>query len=200
MRYNLLAVLLSIVSFIYSAEIPEKKRIKRADYVSKFLRKNSVAAEIGVCTGAFSYHVLLKKEPSKLYLIDPWEYWPKRKAEYKRIQMKSKLKEQQYENVKALFSPFKNVELIRKTSVDAAACFPDRYFDYVYIDAEHSYEAVTDDLKKYFPKIKIGGLIIGDDFGWTGIAPAVREFVEKNSSRCKLIGEKYGQYVLKRIK
>ena len=53
---------------------PSDGRDARAEYVSSFIKPGAVGAEIGVNHGVFAYHVLLRKNPSKLYLIDPWEY------------------------------------------------------------------------------------------------------------------------------
>lgn len=45
--------------------------------------------------------------------------------------------------------------------------------DFLYIDADHSYEGVTADLRVWFPRVKPGGLILGDDYGNT-IYPGVK--------------------------
>ena len=51
-------------------------------------------------------------------------------------------------------------------SLDAVMQFPNRYFDWVYIDGDHSRDAVTDDLEAWSAKVKSGGLISGDDYFW----------------------------------
>ena len=48
-------------------------------------------------------------------------------------------------------------------SLDASLNYKDNYFDYIYIDGEHTYEAVTKDLECWFPKLKNKGLLFGDD-------------------------------------
>ena len=42
--------------------------------------------------------------------------------------------------------------------------FEDNSIDAIYIDGNHSYEAVIEDIKNWSPKVKQGGLIIGDDY------------------------------------
>jgi cephalosporin hydroxylase len=37
-------------------------------------------------------------------------------------------------------------------------------FDWIYIDGDHHYEAVLQDLELYFPKVKVGGYIVYDDY------------------------------------
>ena len=49
-------------------------------------------------------------------------------------------------------------------STDWAKKFPDSFFDWIYIDADHSYQAVLDDLAAWYPKIKTHGIISGHDF------------------------------------
>ena len=40
-------------------------------------------------------------------------------------------------------------------------------FDFIYIDADHSYEACKLDLESYWPKLKQGGIMMGDDYTLT---------------------------------
>ncbi len=60
-------------------------------------------------------------------------------------------------------------------SAEAAATFPDRSVDFCFIDAGHSYEEVSRDIRLWLPKIKPGGILAGDDLAWEGVARAVRE-------------------------
>jgi hypothetical protein len=54
----------------------------------------------------------------------------------------------------------------------------------VYIDGDHSYEAVRDDLRAWYPKLKHGGVLCGDDYYWRdaknelSIKRAVDEFCQ----------------------
>jgi predicted O-methyltransferase YrrM len=54
--------------------------------------------------------------------------------------------------------------MIRMDSVISADLFPDEFFDFIFIDADHSYEAVVKDIQSWWPKIKKGGIFAGDDF------------------------------------
>ena len=74
------------------------------------------------------------------------------------------------------------VLLHRVTSEVAAGQFPDHYFDWLYLDGNHLYEFVRADLHNFWPKVKPGGYITGDDYGiagwWGGgVTKAVDEFV-----------------------
>lgn len=70
------------------------------------------------------------------------------------------------------------VNPIRKDSSTAAADYPDKSIDFVFIDADHTYEGVKRDLAAWYPKMKVGGIFAGHDYGWTPhIRQAVSEFL-----------------------
>jgi hypothetical protein len=201
---KLFLCLFCIATALCFANAPRKctHRNDRAAYVSKLIKPGDIGAEIGVCEGSFSYHVLLQKKPSKLYLIDPWEYGLRKNIEKEPTPEKQRYRDEQYKRVCNYFAPFENVEILRMKSEDAVYLFADDYFDYVYIDGEHSYEAVTRDLNNYFPKVKVGGCLIGDDYGWTGIAPAVHDFLKAHKGQCSFRADEGSgsQFVIQRLK
>ena len=80
-----------------------------------------------------------------------------------------------YKGVSQFMIEFKQIRVIRLLSVEAASLFPDEYFDMVYIDAFHSYEAVTQDIRAWLPKVKIGGILGGHDYNQRGVRRAVNE-------------------------
>ena len=68
--------------------------------------------------------------------------------------------------------------LLRKTSVSGAEMMSDGYFDIIYIDGDHTYDAVLKDLHAWYSKVKKGGILCGDDFNWPGVDQAVLDFME----------------------
>jgi hypothetical protein len=58
--------------------------------------------------------------------------------------------------------------------------------DFVYIDGNHEYAFVADDIATYLPKLKVGGIIGGHDFyngfqrDHDGVVRAVTEFAVRN--------------------
>jgi hypothetical protein len=58
------------------------------------------------------------------------------------------------------------INTIKMNSHDAYTLFDDNSIDFLFMDGEHSYEAVRKDLKLWYPKIKNSGIIAGHDYEW----------------------------------
>lgn len=67
------------------------------------------------------------------------------------------------------------VNIVKATSKEAAASYADRSISFLMIDASHKYEDVVDDINAWFPKIKIGGYLSGDDLDWPDVKRAVED-------------------------
>jgi hypothetical protein len=132
------------------------------------LPKHSVCAEIGVWRGEFSRKILKRTEPRELHLIDPWLFAPAFPERW--YGGKSAASQDDMDAIcSAVSHRFANdgrVRVHRKSSRDAAAEFPDGALDWVYVDADHSYEAVLSDLVLWKPKVRCGGILAGDDLDW----------------------------------
>lgn len=70
----------------------------------------------------------------------------------------------QYEKFRTEMSDKPFVEIHRGYSFDVVKEFPDEFFDFIYIDADHTYEGVKRDLIDWYPKMKRGGLLCGHDY------------------------------------
>jgi hypothetical protein len=140
------------------------------------LPKNGVAAEIGVFEGEFSRRILKYAQPQKLHLIDVWgsERYPGSLMDVVKEKFKTKLADG-------------SMEINRGYSTDELAKFPDHYFDWVYVDTDHSYETTAKELELCRMKVKKGGIIAGHDYvqgDWKlryryGVVEAVNEFCQK---------------------
>lgn len=69
----------------------------------------------------------------------------------------------------------KYVGIIDNDTVEASKEYPNGLIDAVFIDADHSYEAVKADIEAWLPKIKPGGIIAGHDIDFPSVWKAVRE-------------------------
>lgn len=116
-------------------------------------------AEIGVLNGVFS-EILCQTNPhAKIYSIDAWQFYPlaknfRKPHHYPPI----------YESAKARLAPYKNNIIIRKWSMDALNDFADESLDFVFIDADHRFEAITNDIAQWSKKVRKGGIISGHDY------------------------------------
>jgi hypothetical protein len=157
------------------------------EWLLKRLPKHAVCAEIGVYEGRFSELILSITRPRKLHLIDPWKYEADPAYErsfYGKAKGHSQARmDGMYESVVKCFKS-KRVEIHRDDSAACSSRFPDNYFDWIYIDGNHLYEFVKQDLESYFPKMKSGGIVAGDDYGrdpnrWDkdGVKRAVEEAI-----------------------
>lgn len=76
------------------------------------------------------------------------------------------------------------VDIMRMYTRDAAKFFPDDSFDLIYIDADHTEEGCRRDIEDWYPKIRSGGFVTGDDYSryrakHTGVVFGVIEAVDK---------------------
>ena len=90
------------------------------------------------------------------------------------------------------------VKLLDISSQDAAKVIPrDAEFDFVFIDGDHSYEAVKKDILFWESILKKGGLLMGHDYkvngggSRPGVDKAVDELIPELSGTCGSIWFKY---------
>lgn len=70
-------------------------------------------------------------------------------------------------HIHALDVKWPKLELLEMDSVQAAQQIEDNSLDLVFIDADHSYEAVVADIVAWLPKVRSGGVLCGHDY-WQG--------------------------------
>jgi len=93
---------------------------------------------------------------------------------------------------KAIEPYAERVNFIHKASVEAAKQFPDKFFDYIYIDGAHDYDNVINDLTAWYPKIKTGGIFSGHDWWYSDVRRAVWDFFkDKPPQRIYTVQEQY---------
>jgi len=67
------------------------------------------------------------------------------------------------------------VRPIIQPSAVAATAFASESLDFVMIDGAHDYASTREDVRAWLPKLKVGGVIAGDDADWPGVLIAVHE-------------------------
>jgi len=160
--------------------------VTRADLVA-YLPQGLNMAEIGVAKGGFSRVLLEKCAPARLYMIDPWEHQDVEHLAEDSNNPDQTAQNERFDQVSHEFSPelkTGQVVLLRAYSHLAAEQIEDRSLDAVYIDGDHSFDAVLRDLNAFAPKLRPGGLILGHDYTnhavvEFGVIAAVNTFVQE---------------------
>ncbi|NJO18194.1 MAG: class I SAM-dependent methyltransferase [Thioploca sp.] len=170
-------------------------------FLLKEMPRNSICAEIGTYDGNFARKILYFTNPKQLHLIDPWvDSWHDGSPHQDEMNNR-------YQNVLKRFNREINLGQViinRGYSHEVCNNFEDNYFDWIYIDGNHQYEFVKKDLELYYPKVKVGGFITGDDYYGKGnwwqddVKKAVDEFIA--TKLVKLIMIKNGQFLLEKVR
>lgn len=64
-----------------------------------------------------------------------------------------------------LMCRFPQLRILRMSSLEAVKIFPEKYFDLVFIDADHFYDPLKQDIKNWLPLVRKGGMLSGHDYG-----------------------------------
>lgn len=140
-----------------------------------------VGVEIGVSRGD-SINTVTENCPnvSKIYGVDPYLPWKDvegRMIDGLELDM---IKTEAYLQHK--YSPVKEkIEILEMKSSEAVLRFDDESLDFIFIDGDHTYESVLEDLTLWYPKIKNGGLLMGHDFASSPVSNAVTHFRHTNN-------------------
>jgi|3_EtaG_2_1085321.scaffolds.fasta_scaffold09822_5 cephalosporin hydroxylase len=165
--------------------------------------ESPVIAEVGVQAGT-NFQLLLTENVKEAVAVDIWD---KSETVAQNDQGYSK------ETLEGLYINFvrhhmadARVKVFKGFSVDVAKVFPDGYFDFIYIDADHTYEGCLADLRAWYPKIKQGGIIAGHDYidivgGHNddvpfGVIQAVTEFSNQHVLDVHITKESFASYFM----
>lgn len=142
----------------------------------KLLPENATIVECGSAEGYFSADILRWPNCGQLILVDTWARIPGQSGDG------SSPQEWHDKNYNAAMQRIdfakEKVKILRGLTWDMAAQVADESLDLLYLDACHTYECVMEDLNKWFPKVKKGGIIAGHDYKNRayGVYPAVWNF------------------------
>jgi hypothetical protein len=128
--------------------------------------------EVGAGAGSFAGAILRTWSGHRLVLVDCWQ--AQDPADYYDIANRDPAgQDAQRCQAAALTQTDARVELLQAFTPQAASQFADGALDFVYLDANHSYLAVRDDLHAWYPKLRAGGLLAGHDYldGYVGFGP-----------------------------
>ena len=163
-----------------------KNRYQMFDKVINLIRPDCIWVEVGAWQGksvAYCAVELINKEKfGKFYAVDSWDGGVELQ-DYKIVRI-GKLKETFLENMKPLGN---KIEPIQSISWEAADYFENGSIDFCYIDAGHTYDCVSKDLKAWYPKVKEGSYFGGDDYSYE-VKQAVDEFAKERDLKIEEIG------------
>lgn len=137
----------------------------KPDQASSFEIATGVCVEVGTWKGEFSEYILAKDSVKKLYCVDPYKHFTNNEYPDAINNATQEEFDSIFTNlVTKLKKKFDNkVEFIRQLSTEAVKSFEDNSLDFVYIDGNNDYSYVLEDLNAWYPKIKKGGYLCGDD-------------------------------------
>lgn len=183
---------------------------------------NGKGVEVGTFRGEFSKE-LITSWPGTLYMVDVW-----RPLDLNAYNDSSNHGNFDYDIYTDAIRNIKGYEeraiMIRASSEKASEIFPDESLDFVYIDANHAYDYVKQDIALWYPKVKKGGWLCGHDYidirwyedpnftdngkdkhiwsgdyyhGVFGVNPAVDEFCKEHNLTGFLTKEWFGSWFIK---
>lgn len=154
--------------------------IKRWDVLNRLVKQHSIhtVVEIGVRKGRNMRFVMQRNEGLIWYAVDPWEFMPS--YPYWPQEMHDKCyKEFQQEKKRFGANRVKEIKLYSHEAVDKVP----EGIDLVFIDGDHTYEAVKQDIALWTPKVRVGGIMSGHDYNnlprFPGVKPAVDEVFDR---------------------
>lgn len=180
--------------------------INARNTIAGLLPKRGVGAEIGVFRGVFSRTLFAAAQPSRLFLVDPWENSaaPAHAKSWYGRGSANDMEAIHADVVKAFSAaPYAGrVEVVRSRSAQWFATVEDQSLDFVYIDGDHSYDAVREDIALAVAKVRPGGVIALDDYSlgqwWgDGVVRAVHEALAREPLLLMFCAE--GEVALRRL-
>jgi hypothetical protein len=140
-------------------------KIQNRDQIGELLKFHNLTGkgvEVGTWKGDFA-NVILNSWSGTLYMIDPWRGLG---SEYDDVSnMVNEVNANAYHDTMISIKGFEDrAFMLRGLSSELIDLFQDESLDFVYIDANHAYDFVVEDINLWYPKVKKGGLVMGHDY------------------------------------
>jgi hypothetical protein len=118
----------------------------------------TIGAEIGTEHGRYAEKLCRANPQLKLYCIDPYEVVPYYEGYVDKDEVNS-----YYESAKNRLSQY-NCEILKTTSMEAVKNFEPNSLDFVFIDGDHRFEFVVNDVIYWSRIVRPGGVVYGHDY------------------------------------
>lgn len=174
-------------------------RLKFSEYLNS-LNLQGVAVEIGTHRGDFAEPFLAQWKGHKLYCIDPWETLLGYEYQAQILQeawgTDGNRDHDRDFTINRLKKFGDRVIITPKVSTEAVESFKDNSVDFVFVDGDHSLEAVDFDVRNWWRKVKVGGILAGHDYldydGWSrNIQTVVHRFAIENGIPLYVVAEEH---------
>lgn len=154
-------------------------------------KKDLVVAELGVLAGKSTIAILIRYDVKKYYAVDMWEMYEGYHDPIWHIE--KHLHESQndlvYKKFKERIKDYPQVVVIREMTSQAHKHIKDGELDICWIDANHEYKYVYEDIKLWISKVKKGGVLCGDDYrSVPDVAKAVHDFFRGTKHKINVSG------------
>lgn len=179
----------TVTGFRLKGPDQEAGRIMRWHVVAGLCLLNGFrkGAELGVSQGRFTMYLCATMHDMKMLAVDRWAPLPTMEGEgsqtYEGWDHEGNY--QRFAETCETYFPDR-VEIQRMDSASAAASIPDESLDFVFVDADHTYQGCLRDIDAWYPKVRQGGMVCGHDYNlkWPGVIQAVDErFAKKYIAR-----------------
>lgn len=151
-------------------------------------------AEVGIGYGTHAKYILKNNDVDCLHLIDPMVSYPNDAFSDEICNCETRVPgakpfDELHDLIKEELAPWSSNYLWHRVkSVDITdSQIPDGSLDCIFVDGDHSYEAVKQDLPFWWRKIRVGGQMLGDDYWMEGVKRAVKEFAVSNDVKYDLL-------------
>lgn len=161
--------------------------IRHFDAVDKLMKTPpKLGAEIGVHRGDLSLWLMEDYPELHLLLVDRWT--PPEAGDsyltYPGEVLAGQTMEEYSDNLKHVKWIMQlaegRVKYLVMDFVDAAKSVDDESLDFVYLDADHSRAGTFAAIQAWAPKVRVGGVVGGHDWGRWGVSDAVYEYRQKS--------------------
>jgi predicted O-methyltransferase YrrM len=138
------------------------KRFKRDRFIRLLAELEfNHGVEVGVAEGNFSEYMLNTIPDLHLIGVDPWTRYSEDSCS---MLVGKDDAEKRYREAKERYNRYSNAYICRETSMEAVRDFEEESLDFVYIDGNHEFDYVMQDLIEWSKRVRIGGIIAGHDY------------------------------------
>ncbi len=160
---------------------------QRGDAILKRVGRQARGVEVGVFRGVLSRY-LLRKGIQRLFMVDNWLPAESQPAHYRETRdycaglSADEAASNRSQSLAVASTYGGRAIVLEMASVAAADKIGDKSMDFVFLDADHSYDGLMADIAAWSPKVKPGGWLCGHDyrnameqFDFSGVDRAVDE-------------------------